>query len=97
MGTEYDSAKIRALARRISNAAGAVSDVNSGPFRNVTRELPDNFKGTAATALQNAMDELMTDVKSISSQLNGVSRALLQLAARVDYADQQARAAVNNK
>ena len=97
MGTEYDSVKIRALARRISNAAGAVSEVNSGPLRNVTREMPDNFKGSAATALRDSVDEIMTDVKSISSQLSGVSRALYDLAARVDYADQQARAAVNSK
>lgn len=97
MGTEYDSAKIRALAQRVSRAASAVSDVNTGSLKGVMKEMPDNFKGSAATALQESVSELMADVNAISSHLSAVSSALYNLAARVDYADRQAKSIITSK
>ena len=97
MSTEYDSVKIRTLAQQISRTAGAVSDVNRESLQNVLKEMPENFRGSAATALQEAVGELMEDVKSVSAHLTGVSQALTELARRVDLADQQAKALIENR
>lgn len=97
MSTEYDSGKIRSLAKRISDTAAAVGNVGDGALRGVTREMPGNFTGAAADALQESVNDLMTDVSSISSRLTSLSRALYELAARVDYADQQAKLAIQDK
>lgn len=97
MGTEYDAGKIRALARQISRAASEVADVNANSLKGVLKEMPDNFQGSAAAALQESVGELMSDIRSISSHLSAVSSALYKLAARVEYADQQAKNAITSK
>jgi WXG100 family type VII secretion target len=97
MSTEYDSVKIRALAKKLAQTASAVSDVNSSTLKGVLKEIPDNFRGSAADALQESVNELMTDVSSIGTQLSAVSKALYNLAARVEYADQQAKKLIMTK
>jgi WXG100 family type VII secretion target len=97
MSTEYDSVKIRALAKKLAQTASAVSDVNSSTLKGVLKEMPDNFQGSAAEALQESVNELMTDVSAIGTQLSAVSQALYNLAAKVEYADQQAKKLIMTK
>lgn len=97
MGTEYDADKIRALARQLSRTANAVADVNTDSLKGVLKEMPDNFQGSASAALQESVGELMSDVSSISSHLSAVSSALYKLAARVEYADRQAKNVITSK
>jgi WXG100 family type VII secretion target len=97
MSTEYDSVKIRALAKKLAQTASAVSDVNSSTLKGVLKEMPDNFQGSAADALQESVNELMTDVSAIGTQLSAVSQALYNLAAKVEYADQQAKKLIMTK
>ena len=94
MSTEYDSVKIRALARQISRTAGAVAEVRSDTLNGILHEIPENFRGSAATALQESVSDLAADVSSISAHLAGVSKALNDLASRVEYADRQAQEAI---
>lgn len=97
MSTEYDSAEIRRLARQIQRASNAVAEVNTGALKSVMREMPDNFQGSAATALQESVNELMSDVKAISRSLTALKNSLYGLANRVEYADQQAKALIESK
>lgn len=97
MSTEYDSAKIRQLAQRISRASNAVAEVNSDSLKGVLKEMPENFRGSAATALQEEVNELMSDIRAVSSDLTALKNSLYNLAARVDYADEQAKAIIESK
>ncbi len=94
MSTQYDSVKIRALARQISRTAGAVAEVRNDTLNGILREIPGNFSGSAATALQESVTELAADVSSISTHLAAVSKALNDLASRVEYADREAQKAI---
>ena len=47
MGSEYDTGKIRELARQIGLVAENVSDIRSRTERAVQREIPGNFAGRA--------------------------------------------------
>lgn len=97
MSTEYDSKKIRSLAAQIGKTADAVSDVNSTTLKSVQSEMPENFKGSAATALQDSVSELMADINTVCAMLNDIKGALNSLAARVERADQQAKSIVQSK
>ena len=97
MSTEYDSAKIRALAARIQRAAEAVTEVRNGPLRSAENELQGNFEGKAAEALRESLNELRADTGSLGSQLRGVARSLNALASRVEEADRQAKQLIDSK
>ncbi|MCD7844859.1 MAG: WXG100 family type VII secretion target [Oscillospiraceae bacterium] len=97
MSTEYDSKKIRKLAAQIGRTADAVSDVNRTTLKSVQSEMPTNFKGSAATALQDSVSELMADIATVSAMLSDIKAALNSLATRVERADQQAKSIVRSK
>ena len=91
MSTEYDSSKIRRLAAQVGNVADSVSKVRSTNLRAIQREMPGQFSGEAAKALQDAVGDLEADIYSLSRELLGIRAALLALANRVDEADRQAK------
>ena len=51
MGSEYDTGKIRELARQVGRVAEDVADIRSRTENAVRQEIPDNFAGSAADAL----------------------------------------------
>ena len=97
MASEYDSVKIRTLAREIGQVAEKVAEVDGNTIRAIRQELPGNFTGSAADALTQSVEELSQDVRSISSGLREVQNALLALAQRLEAADAAAKALINSR
>lgn len=97
MGSEYDTGKIRELARQIGRVADDVADIRSRTENAVHKELPDNFAGSAADALSDTIAEWSGDVRNISSGLTQLKNTLYALARRLDEIDAAARAAINSK
>lgn len=95
MSTQYNSEKIRILAQRIGRTADAMSDVGNRTLKGVLQEIPDNFRGSAATALENSVDDLISDVRAVTGNLTEIRDALNALARRVEIADQQAKAIID--
>ena len=97
MGSEYDTGKIRELARQIGCVAEEVADIQSRTESAIRRELPDNFAGSAADALSDTISEWSGDVRNISSGMTQLKNTLYALARRLDEIDAAARAAIKNK
>ena len=97
MGSEYDTAKIRKLAKQVGLVAENVADIRSRTESAVRQEIPDNFTGSAADALSDALSEWSGDVRNISSGLTQLKNTLYALAKRLDEIDAAARAAIGNK
>lgn len=97
MGSEYNTGKIRELARQIGSVAEDVADIRSHTENAIRQEIPDNFAGSAADALSDTLSEWSTDVRNISSGLTQLKNTLYALAKRLDEADAAARAVINNK
>ena len=97
MGSEYDTWKIRELARKVGRVAEDVADIRSRTEKAVLREIPDNFAGSAADALSDTISEWSGDVRNISSGLTQLKNALYALARRLDEIDAQARAAISGR
>ena len=97
MGTEYDSVKIRRLAGQIGGIADAVFEVRDQSLKSIQREIPTNFRGEAANALQDATEDLSADVNALGQELRAIRNALIALAQRVEEADRQAKLVINKK
>lgn len=97
MGSEYDTGKIRELARQVGRVAEDVADIRSRTENAIRQELPDNFAGSAADALSDAVSEWSGDVRNISSGLTQLKNTLYALAKRLDEIDAAAKAAINSK
>lgn len=97
MGSEYDTGKIRELARQVGRIAENVADIRSRTESAIRRELPDNFAGSAADALSDKLSEWSGDVRNISVGLAQLKNSLYALAKRLDEIDAAAKAAINSK
>lgn len=97
MGSEYDTAKIRELARQIGCVADDVADIRRRTENSIRREIPDNFAGSAADALSDTLSEWSGDVQNLSSGLTQLKSTLYALARRLDEIDAAARAAIDRK
>lgn len=97
MGSEYNTGKIRELARQIGYVAEDMADIRSRTETAVLREIPDNFTGSAAVALSDEISEWGRDVRNISSGLTQLRNALYALARRLDEIDAAAKAAISQK
>lgn len=97
MGSEYDTGKIRELARQVGRVAEDVADIRSRTENAIRREIPDNFAGSAAGALSDTLSEWSVDVRNISSGLTQLQNTLYALARRLDEIDAAAKAAISGK
>lgn len=97
MSSKYDTGKIRELARQIGSVAENVADIRSHTENAILQEIPDNFAGSAADALSDAISEWGSDVRNISSGLTRLKNMLYALAKHLDEVDAAARAAISNK
>lgn len=97
MGSKYDTAKIRALARQIGTVAEHVSDIRSRTENAVLREIPDNFAGSAANALSDVMADWSGDVRNISAGLSQLQNTLYALARRLDEIDAAAKSLIDHQ
>ena len=97
MSSEYDTGKIRELARQVGLVADNVADIRSRTENAVLREIPENFAGSAADALADTISEWSVDVRNISSGLTQLKNTLYALAKRLDEIDAAARALISNQ
>jgi len=97
MGSEYDTGKIRELARQVGLVAENVSDIRSRTENAVRREIPENFAGSAADALSDTISDWSGDVRSISSGLTQLKNTLYALAKRLDEIDAAAKALIRDQ
>jgi len=97
MGSEYDTGKIRELARQIGLVAENVSDIRSRTENAVQREIPGNFAGSAADALSDTVSEWSGDMRNISSGLTQLKNTLYALAKRLDEIDAAAKELISSQ
>lgn len=97
MGSEYDTVKIRELARQIGRVAEDVADIRSRTENAIRGEISDNFAGSAADALSDSLSEWSGDVRNISSGLTQLKNTLYALAKRLDEIDAAAKALIDGK
>ncbi len=97
MSAEYDTGRIRELARRIGLVADAVADVDTNTLNAARNEIPGNFVGSAAEALTDSVEELSRDIRTLSGGLGELRDALYALARRVDAADAAAKALIASR
>lgn len=97
MSSEYDTGKIRELARQIGRVAEDVADIRTRTESAIRREIPDNFAGSAADALSDTISEWSGDVQNISTGLTQLKNTLYALARRLDEIDAAAKAAISDK
>lgn len=79
---DYDSAAVRAVARKIRNCANTVKQDARSRVRSMRSEVVSEFEGAAANALEDRLGDLGSDIASIANGLSGLSEALF------DYADE---------
>ncbi|MDE7244334.1 MAG: WXG100 family type VII secretion target [Oscillospiraceae bacterium] len=97
MGSKYDTGKIRELARQIGHVAEHVADIRSRTENAIRQEIPDNFNGSAASALSDTLSEWGGDVRNISNGLTQLKNTLYALARHLDEIDANARAVIGNR
>lgn len=88
---KYDTAEIRAVARRLKNCASSVSSLSTRELGQLRERMEGDFKGQAASALNERLGELQGDVLKIGEGLETIGAELLAFARRLDLADQASR------
>lgn len=89
MAVIYDTGEIRRAARKIKNCADNLAESAEPKLSRVRREIPDNFQGKAAEALNDRVDDLYKDVQTIGKGLKSLYRALINYAEALEEADRE--------
>jgi WXG100 family type VII secretion target len=85
----YDTAEIRREARKILRCKNQVSDSAEPKLRSMRGEISDSFRGEAANALNDRLNDIDADVQAICGGLDALYRALLRYADALDEADRR--------
>lgn len=85
----YDTAEIRGAARKIQNCAQNVRNDAQPRLSGVRREVEASFRGEAAEALGERLDDIEADVQAIYSGLSALCRTLFRFADALDEADRR--------
>lgn len=85
----YDTAEIRAAARKIQRCAQSVSNEAEPKLRMMRSEVDSSFRGMAADVLADRLKDIDADVKTISGGLNALYRTLMRFADALDEADRR--------
>lgn len=85
----YDTAEIRAAARKIQRCAQQVSNEAEPTLRSIRSDVDSSFRGLAADALAERLKDIDADVKTISGGLNALYRTLMRFADALDEADRR--------
>lgn len=94
---KYDTSEIRRAARQVGVAAEDLNSAATRDVANLISALPGNFVGEAATALNEELNDLKSDMLSLSRGLESVMNELLRYAARLDEADREASRWIEGK
>lgn len=85
----YDTAEIRRAARQIRDCAQSVANSAEPKLRSIRGEIPNSFRGKAADALSERLEDINSDVNTISSGLEALYRALMRYADALEEADRR--------
>lgn len=85
----YDTAEIRAAARKIQRCAQQVSNEAEPTLRSIRSDVDSSFRGLAADAFAERLKDIDADVKTISGGLNALYRTLMRFADALDEADRK--------
>lgn len=88
---EYDSAAVRAAARKLQNCANALSNGARPKISRLRGQLPENLQGEAGTALEAKLSEMNADVNTLVNGISGLSKALFKYAADLERTAQKLR------
>ena len=93
---DYDTAAIRAAARKLDNIANSVNSIRSKDIKAVQSTVK-SLKGDSVSALDEAADELGSELNSMRKGLESCADALYDFARRLDEADARAKAMMNQQ
>ncbi len=88
-GYEYDTAEIRREARKLSQCADKIGSSAMPRLDKTERRLDGNFIGSAADALDNALERSRRDLRALQSDISSVSGALYRFADALEEADRR--------
>ena len=83
---DYDTAAIRAAARKLKNCARTLKDGASPQLTAIRGQIDPNLQGETGNALKARVNELSQDVNTIVGGINGLVRALEKYANELDAA-----------
>lgn len=93
---DYDTAAIRAAARKLDNIASSIESVRKSKINGVQSAI-NGLKGDTINAIDSASDELSSELISIRKGLAKCADALYDFARRLDEADEKAKQAIGNQ
>ncbi len=88
---KYDTAEIRAVARRLKSCAASVNSLTTRDMRQLTERVETEFRGEAADALGERLREFRSDVRRIGEGLDTIGAELMAYARRLDLADEESK------
>lgn len=87
---KYDTNEIRRAARQVGAAAEDLDSAASRDLARMISMLPGNFEGEAATALNEELNDLKSDMLALTRGLESIRAELLSYAKRLEDADRAA-------
>lgn len=93
---DYDTAAIRAAARKLDNIASSLESVRKSKINGVQSAI-NGLKGDTIDAIDSVSDELSSELVSIRKGLSNCADALYDYARRLDEADEKAKKEIGNK
>ena len=81
---EYDSQAVRAAARKLRSCGQSLESGTQPKLRSIQNGIPDHLEGAAASALQQRMSVLDTDIRTVIGGINSLARALERYAEELD-------------
>lgn len=94
---KYDTAEIRAVARRLKGCASSVSSLAARDVGQLRERVGARFKGEAADALGERLQGLQVDADRIAGGLESIGSELMALARRLDLLDQASKAHIEKQ
>lgn len=89
MTVTYDTGEIRRAAKKIYRCAQSVKESAAPGLKSIRSELPETFCGRTADALSERLEDIHSDVATISNSLESLCRALMKYADALDEADRR--------
>ena len=90
---EYNTAQIRAAARKLDNIADQLQTLKSTNVARICRNARP-LKGDTATALLEQLEKLANEIMNLKKGADQCAAALFEFARQLDIADAQAKAMI---
>ncbi len=90
---DYNTREIRAAARRLDDISDDLSGIRNRSVNRVSNGAKP-LRGDTANALEDQLQALRDEIKSLERGLEGCSAALYEFARRLDIADAKAKSLI---